>query len=174
MPASAPTTSTIITPAMSFVAGRVLLPFACGYFMSYLFRSVNAVIAPNLQRDLGIGAGDLGTLTAAYFGRMIHERFERIQAQLADMSAVTQEALSGVRVVRAYRQEARELERFRIANLEYVDRNRALIRLQGLFYPSLGLFMGLSELLVLWMGSRDVMAGRMTVGGCPAATHRTK
>lgn len=55
------------TPTMLFVASRVLLPFACGYFMSYLFRSVNAVIAPNLQRDLGIGAGDLGTLTAAYF-----------------------------------------------------------------------------------------------------------
>lgn len=54
-------------PTMAFVAGRVLLPFACGYFMSYLFRSVNAVIAPNLQTDLGIGAGDLGTLTAAYF-----------------------------------------------------------------------------------------------------------
>jgi MFS family permease len=52
---------------MAFVAFRVLLPFACGYFMSYLFRSVNAVIAPNLQRDLGIGAADLGTLTAAYF-----------------------------------------------------------------------------------------------------------
>lgn len=54
-------------PSMAFVAFRVLLPFACGYFMSYLFRSVNAVIAPNLQRDLGIGAADLGTLTAAYF-----------------------------------------------------------------------------------------------------------
>lgn len=66
MPASTPNmTSTPVS--MAFVAFRVLLPFACGYFMSYLFRSVNAVIAPNLQRDLGIGAGDLGTLTAAYF-----------------------------------------------------------------------------------------------------------
>ncbi len=60
------------------------------------------------------------TLTARYSGRTIHERFERIQAQLSDLSAVTQEALAGVRVVRAYRQEARELERFRAANLEYV------------------------------------------------------
>lgn len=57
----------MLAPSMAFIAGRVLLPFACGYFMSYLFRSVNAVIAPNLQTDLGIGAGDLGTLTAAYF-----------------------------------------------------------------------------------------------------------
>ena len=84
---------------------------------------------------------------------IIHERFERIQAQLADLSAVTQEALAGVRVVRAYRQEAHELERFRRANHEYVERNRALIRLQGFFYPSMGFFMGVSELLVLWIGA---------------------
>lgn len=56
-----------VNPGTAFVAGRVLFPFACGYFLSYLFRSVNAVIAPNLQADLGIGAGDLGVLTAAYF-----------------------------------------------------------------------------------------------------------
>ena len=52
----------------------------------------------------------LVTVTARYFGRVIHERFERIQAQLSDLSAVTQEALAGVRVIRAYRQEARELD----------------------------------------------------------------
>ena len=106
----------------------------------------------------------LVTVTARYFGRVIHERFERIQEQLSNISAVTQEALAGVRVVRAYRQEPHELERFRAANLEYVERNRVLIRLQGVFYPSIGLFMGLAELIVLWMGARDVMAGRMTIG----------
>lgn len=112
----------------------------------------------------------LVTLSARYFGRIIHERFERIQAQLATVSAVTQEALAGVRVIRAYRQEARELERFRAANLEYVERNRVLIRLQAVFYPSMGLLMGVSELLVLWVGGRDVMAGRMTVGELVAFT----
>lgn len=106
----------------------------------------------------------LVTVTARYFGRMIHERFERIQEQLSDISAVTQEALAGVRVIRAYRQEARELTRFRESNQEYADRNRTLIRLQGFFYPSMGLFMGVSELVVLWLGSRDVINGRMTIG----------
>ena len=104
------------------------------------------------------------TTSSRYFGRMIHERFERIQAQLSDLSAVTQEALAGVRVIRAYRQEPRELARFRDANREYVERNRALIQLQSVFYPSMGFFMGLSELVVLWLGSRDVIAGRMTLG----------
>ena len=104
------------------------------------------------------------TVTARYFGRVIHERFERIQEQLSNISAVTQEALAGVRVVRAYRQEPQELERFRAANLEYVERNRVLIRLQGVFYPSMGLFMGIAELIVLWLGAREVMAGRMSIG----------
>jgi ATP-binding cassette, subfamily B, multidrug efflux pump len=106
----------------------------------------------------------LVTITAAYFGRVIHQRFERIQEQLSHISAVTQETLGGVRVVRAYRQEGRELERFRDANREYVTRNRGLIRMQGMFFPSMGLFMGISALLVLWLGARDVMAGRMSVG----------
>jgi MFS family permease len=46
---------------------RVFLPFAAGYFLSYLYRSVNAVISPDLVRDLGLDAGDLGLLTSIYF-----------------------------------------------------------------------------------------------------------
>ncbi len=45
----------------------VFFPFAFGYFLSYLYRSVNAVIAPDLIADIGLGAADLGLLTAAYF-----------------------------------------------------------------------------------------------------------
>ena len=44
----------------------ILLPFALGYFLSYLFRAVNAVVAPNLVSELGLTAGELGFLTAAY------------------------------------------------------------------------------------------------------------
>ncbi|NOT45568.1 MAG: ABC transporter ATP-binding protein [Acidobacteria bacterium] len=98
------------------------------------------------------------------FGAAIHRRFDRIQAQLAEISALAQEEMSGVRVVRAYGQEAFETERFRQANQEYLTRNRALIALQGLFFPSMGLLMGVGALLVLWLGARDVVTGRMTVG----------
>ncbi len=105
------------------------------------------------------------SIAVRYFGAAIHARFERIQAQLADLSAVTQEALSGVRVVRAYRQEASEMARFGRANREYLERNRRLLRLQGFFFPSMSLLLGLGALLVLWIGSREVIEGRLTVGG---------
>jgi ATP-binding cassette subfamily B protein len=104
------------------------------------------------------------SISVRYFGSEIHRRFEAIQEQLADLSAVVQEALSGVRVVRAYRQEAHEISRFRTANLEYLSRNRGLISLQGFFYPSMTLFLGLGSLLVLWQGSRAVIGGRITLG----------
>ena len=106
----------------------------------------------------------LVSISVKYFGSAIHRRFEVIQAQLANMSAIVQEALAGVRVVRAYNQEEYEVERFREANREYVRRNRVLIRLQGLFYPSMTLFLGFGSLLVLWIGSREVIQGRITLG----------
>jgi ATP-binding cassette, subfamily B, multidrug efflux pump len=104
------------------------------------------------------------SFSVKYFGSAIHKRFEQIQAQLSDISAIAQEALSGVRVVRAYRQEPAELERFRLANLEYVARNRRLIALQGFFFPSMAFFLGLGALLVLWLGSRRVIQGQITLG----------
>jgi ATP-binding cassette subfamily B protein len=104
------------------------------------------------------------SVVVRYFGAAIHHRFEKIQEQLSDISAVTQESLAGVRVIRAYGQETFEIERFRRANEEYVLRNRALIRLQGMYFPSMGLLMGIGSLLVLWIGSREVVAGRMTIG----------
>lgn len=45
---------------------RLFLPFALGYFLSYLLRNVNAVIAPELSQALGVTAADLGLLTSAY------------------------------------------------------------------------------------------------------------
>ena len=59
MTASAPTFATLFL--------RVFLPFALAYFLSYIFRGVNAVIFPYLERDIGITAGDLGLLTSAFF-----------------------------------------------------------------------------------------------------------
>lgn len=106
----------------------------------------------------------LVSISVKYFGSAIHTRFEAIQAQLSDLSAVVQEALSGVRVVRAYNQEPHEIARFRAANDEYVRRNRVLIRLQGMFFPSMTLFLGFGSLLVLWLGSREAIAGRITIG----------
>ena len=120
-------------------------------------------ISPQLTL-LGLLPLPFVSLVVRGFGRAIYQRSEQIQEALAHLSATTQEALAGVRVVRAYGREAVEIERFRRSNENYVDRSRAVIQLQGLFYPSLALFLGLSALIVLWLGSRLVVADQITVG----------
>ena len=104
------------------------------------------------------------SISVKYFGALIHSRSERIQAQLSEISAIAQETLSGVRVVRAYGQESAEMARFREANDEFLRRNAGLVHVQSMFYPMVGLLMGIGALVVLWLGSRDVVSGRMTVG----------
>jgi ATP-binding cassette, subfamily B, multidrug efflux pump len=104
------------------------------------------------------------SITVKMFGTAIHKTFEEVQEKLSDMSAVVQESLTGVRVVRAYRQELAEIARFRASNLDYLQHNRRLSRLQGAFFPTMSLFLGISALLALWLGSRDVTQGRLTVG----------
>jgi ATP-binding cassette subfamily B multidrug efflux pump len=99
-----------------------------------------------------------------YFGRRIHDRFEAVQAQLAEISAIVQENLSGARVVRAYAQEPHEMARFQSANEEYLRRNRQLIRMYGSLYPGIQLLMGAGAALVLWLGGRMVVRGTITLG----------
>jgi len=106
----------------------------------------------------------LVSILVRHFGRRIHDRFEAVQAQLSEMNVIVQESLSGVRVVRAYAQEPHEGARFEQANREYVRRNRGLIRMFGSLYPGIQLLMGTGAVLVVWLGGRMAVAGRITIG----------
>ena len=99
-----------------------------------------------------------------YFGRKIHERFERIQAQFSDISSRAQENFSGARLIRAYVQEEPEIALFEKSNREYVARSLPLARLMGMLWPALELLLGLAIALVLWLGPREVLRGHLTVG----------
>jgi ATP-binding cassette subfamily B protein len=103
-----------------------------------------------------------------YFGRRIHERFERIQAMFSDISARAQENFSGARVVRAYVQEEAEIASFETANQEYIARSLKLVRLLGMLWPTLELMLGVAMVLVLWIGGREVLAGHMKIGAFTA------
>jgi ATP-binding cassette subfamily B multidrug efflux pump len=99
-----------------------------------------------------------------YFGRRIHERFERIQAMFSDISARAQENFSGARVIRAYIQEQSEIAAFESANQEYIRRSLGLVRLMGMLWPTLELMLGAAVVIVLWLGGREVLQGKMNVG----------
>ena len=98
------------------------------------------------------------------FGKVIHDGFEKVQAQMGRLSTLAQENLAGQRIVKAYGQEAYQTRRMAEMSREYMRRNVELARTSGLFYPLLGLLGGLSMVLALWLGGRAMMRGTVTEG----------
>jgi ATP-binding cassette subfamily B protein len=125
-----------------------------------------AVMAHNDWRltCIALSPAPLVSLAVVLFGRRIHTRFEHIQKMFSDISSKVQENLAGVRVVRAYAQEKAEVDEFERLNKHYIRENIGLARIQGLFMPSLQLLIGLTFLLVLWVGGRQLLEGRLSLG----------
>jgi ATP-binding cassette, subfamily B, multidrug efflux pump len=149
--------------AVRMVAGPALM-----YLIDTIIRT--ALIVPAMVRISVVLAAlsllPLATLPFAMIvlGNRIHRRTLEIQNKFGEISSFVHENLSGVRVVRAYRQERAEAEGFRELNEEYRRRNLALARVQGVFYPLLTALGGLGGLTILYVGGRLVMSGSVTVG----------
>ncbi|MGB9606454.1 MAG: ABC transporter ATP-binding protein, partial [Bryobacteraceae bacterium] len=106
----------------------------------------------------------LVSLTVVWFGRVIHARFERLQAMFSDITSRVQESLAGIRVLRAYVREESELAQFERLNRDYIAQSLRLARVSGLFMPLLQALVGLTFLIVLGVGGLQVMSGRITLG----------
>ena len=98
------------------------------------------------------------------FGSIIHKRFQAIQEKMSDISALVQENLSGMRVVKAYAQEDPQRAKFAAENDEYFARNMRLVKVWGAFYPMLASLIGVGTALVLWWGGRMVVASQISLG----------
>lgn len=106
----------------------------------------------------------IASVLVQYFGARIHRRFERIQAMFSDISAKAQENFSGARLIRAFAQEDAEIASFEKANQEYIRRSLLLVRLMAMLWPTLEFVLGLSLMITLFVGGREVIEGRITVG----------
>jgi ATP-binding cassette subfamily B protein len=99
-----------------------------------------------------------------FFGKRIHKRFEAIQEQFSWLTTLTQENVSGIRVVKAYNQEKAFIRRFKGANEDYINKSLALVRIWGTFQPLLTLLLGFSLVGLIWYGGLQVMRETITVG----------
>src|SRR5256714_4325971 len=97
-------------------------------------------------------------------GKAIHDRFEAVQEHFSTLTTQAQENLTGARIVRAYRQEAAEVERFRRLNEKYLALNMSLVRLWGTLNPLFAFFGGLGAVIVLGAGGVLAINGTITVG----------
>jgi ATP-binding cassette subfamily B multidrug efflux pump len=103
-------------------------------------------------------------LMIAKFGPMIQSRFRAVQESFADVSSRTQEVFSGIRVVKGFVQEKKEIKEFETSCGDYVEKNLALIKIWGLFFPSITLLANLSLAILYLVGGKSVILNQITFG----------
>jgi ATP-binding cassette subfamily B protein len=131
-----------------------------------LFGAALALMA-SVSLKLALGAALLLPPISLVFGLFrgrIEARYTSVQAQFAAINAQAEENLAGIRVVKAYAQEEREIGAFRRASLAYVERQMEQIRLSGLLWPLMSVLSGTATVMLLYVGGRDVAEGRLTLG----------
>jgi ATP-binding cassette, subfamily B, multidrug efflux pump len=99
-----------------------------------------------------------------FVGRLIHERFTKIQEKFSELTARAQENFSGIRVVKSYVREENEINSFNNLSDEYLHLNMKMVRIQALIQPILFLITGLSIIVVIWLGGLRVISGEMNLG----------
>ncbi len=96
--------------------------------------------------------------------RAIHSRFSRVQASFAELSAFAQEALSGIRPIKAYAREDLVAARFDERSGDYLSRNLSYVRVQALMRPMMIFLAGSATALTLYFGGRMVLTQSISVG----------
>ncbi len=95
---------------------------------------------------------------------VLHVRSMKVQEHFSLITSTTQENLSGIRVIKAYRQEENEIDNFNLLSNKYIKLNMALAKLHGLFMPMMRLIASLSYLSVFYFGGLKVIDGTISLG----------
>ncbi|MCK5250199.1 MAG: ABC transporter ATP-binding protein, partial [Spirochaetaceae bacterium] len=111
----------------------------------------------------------LVTAMALILGRIIGPLFRKVQESFARISDHVQETLAGIRVIKSFAREKRALDTFAEINADYGKANMSLVRFWGLIFPAMGFIAGLTVLLLLFFGGRQVLDGRLSPGDFVAA-----
>lgn len=149
-------------------AVRMLLGPALMYSANTVFFTVGALffllrISPWLTL-VAWAPMPLASILVQYFGRKIHDRFEKIQESFSEISAQAQENYSGARLVRAFGREQSQMSLFEKSNRLYISRAQGLVQLMGMLWPTLEFILGIAMIITLLVGGHEVVAHRITPG----------
>ena len=145
----------IVGPGIMYSANTVVTGIATIALMAHLDLHLTLLALAPLP---------LASIAVKFFGQRIHERFEKIQGLYSELTEGVRENLSGVRLVRAFRQEEPEMRQFDEMNQLYVDRNKGLIWISSFLWPALALLFAASFLLIMVVGGEHVLSGKITIG----------
>jgi len=99
-----------------------------------------------------------------YINNIINFRSEKIQERLSILSTFVQENFSGIRIIKSYVREKFVRERFAEESEQYKFHSMAMVKVQALFYPMMLLLVGISNVIIIFVGGLEVMKGNITAG----------
>jgi ATP-binding cassette subfamily B protein len=97
-------------------------------------------------------------------GKLIHEKYTKIQENFSELTTRAQENFSGIRVIKSYVREAHEIKKWHDLSKEFLKKNMNLVRIQALIMPILTIITGISIIVVIWIGGGKVISGEMNLG----------
>ncbi len=103
-------------------------------------------------------------VTIYYVNTLINQKSEKIQEQLSRLSSFVQERFSGIRVIKSYVREQQTQETFAKESISYKNSAMSLVKVQALFFPSMLLLVGLSTILTIYIGGKQVIEGAISAG----------
>lgn len=104
------------------------------------------------------------SISIYYVSDLMNKRGEAVQAQQSKLSTFVQEAFSGIRILKSFVKEEASAKDFNEEGDVYLKKNMDLVQVNSFFSPLMMLLVGLSTLLTIYIGGREVIAGRATVG----------
>ncbi len=149
--------------AIRMAVGMALVAFTDGVFMTLSILIILFVQYPTIALYTVLPLPIL-TVMVILLGKVIGDRFRRVQEGFSRISEQVQEALSGIRVIKSFVQEDSTLEKFRQANREYRNRNMDLVKIWGFFFPIVTFLAGLTTLILLFLGGQRVITGQIQAG----------
>ena len=104
------------------------------------------------------------TLITLFFSRTIHHRFEILQKTFASLTERVREAITGIRVIKAYILEEREKEKLSQLSQDYIRNNLNMTKVWGMFFPIILFFSNLSMVIVLYLGGKLTIFQSISTG----------
>jgi ATP-binding cassette subfamily B protein len=104
------------------------------------------------------------SISIYYVSDLMNRKSERIQEQQSRLSTFVQEAFSGIRILKSFVKEEATTQEFARESEKYKDKNLELVKIHAMFFPLMLLLVGLSTLLTVYIGGKEVIEGRATTG----------
>lgn len=144
-----------VGPAIMYTTNTTFLFFIAIFFMF----SVNVKLAFYALLPLPVLV-----YIVYYVNTLINTKSERIQEQLSRLSNFVQERFSGIRVVKSYVRETQTQEVFAQESIAYKNKSMDLVKIQALFFPTMLLLVGISTILTVYIGGKQVIEGSISPG----------